>query len=1263
VELHNPGDTRVSLEGWRLSDAVDFPFPPETILEPGGYLVVAADPPTFEERYGVTALGPYEGRLANDEERLDLRDSWGNVLDRVHYADDGTWPEQADARGASLELAHPDLDNRFGAAWRASRPGGSPGQRNESFSVDVTPRVAAVRHDPPMPSTRDAVRVTCRVLDNGPLRQVVLSWSRDGGGGGGDVGMNDSGMDGDDTAGDGLYTAVIPAQPDGSTVRFTITASDAISGETAPGNGRFYLYEVNSTPAVRSDIPHYTILMTRDNWRRLRSRGNGSDRLLDGTFVDHQRGDVYYNVGVRYRGNGTRNPPDGRFNYRVQFGDDRKFQGLKRLNFNSQNPHRQFMGNNTFRRLGIPYPLTVPVALRFEAAVDVGYVRLEAYDEDFLGRFFGRDDGGNLYRALRGRLEFLGFDPNDYNGRYRKQTNEEDGDFSDLIDLLRSFEIRDDDAFSREIQQRIDVREWILYFAAQGALGNNENSINLDAGDDYFLYSRPSDGRFFILPWDSDSVFVDATQALFRPSSAAVRRLLAHPHFAPLYYCALDAIQETYLSEEAIGKRLARVADIYSENQVASIRDFVALRNRFLDANVPRELSVSTDREQRDFLVARGDEWAYWRGVTHPSRGDLSWTELDFEDRGWPVGPSGFGYGDGDDATLIDDMRDRYPTVFVRRKFRIEDAAAVETLTLWVDYDDGFVAYLNGREIARRNFSGDIPSHTDTATRDREAGTEERFRLDDFLDEVRDGENVLALVVFNGTLDSSDLSLIPSLEVELRDHVVACGDVLMTPESQITLNGSAPGCGTASVLVGGSAANYVPRQGSWEAVVDLRPGPNHLEILALDAVGRPVMSETLVVERTTGLTPLPGRIRDDLRLSAAEGPYLLDGEVVVERGAELVVEGGAELLVSQGSRLVVLGRLHVAGSAAEPVVFRPSRCGLTWRGILLEGDGGGRPHRLEGCELRSGAPGADGFVQIDGGRLEVRDARFTEIDGTAVGAFESEVTAERVEIVGSRRGFVLKGGRLTLEDSRLAGITDEGIDADAGGVVVRGCRISAGGAAVLLRGGSHEIRETLFWASGTGISVDAGTSLSGDHNTLAGNALGVRSAAGAGAVFLSSHVVWGNGLGVAGEASFEFSDVQGAVPPGPGNISANPLFTAPERGNFELSPGSPAIGAGRDGTDMGAFPSGGGAVRFVRGDSDSNGAVNLSDAVRTLLYLFQGAGPVRCPDAADANDDGGINLTDPIFLLNYLFLGGSPPPPPFPQEGVDPSGDGLDCSP
>ncbi len=76
------------------------------------------------------------------------------------------------------------------------------------------------------------------------------------------------------------------------------------------------------------------------------------------------------------------------------------------------------------------------------------------------------------------------------------------------------------------------------------------------------------------------------------------------------------------------------------------------------------------------------------------------------------------------------------------------------------------------------------------------------------------------------------------------------------------------------------------------------------------------------------------------------------------------------------------------------------------------------------------------------------------------------------------------------------------------------------------------------------------------------------------------------------------------------------------------------------------------AARFIRGDANRDGTVNIADAI-TLCRTAVGLGPLPCADAGDVNDNGRVDLADPISLLMYLFAAGRPPASPFPSPGTD----------
>lgn len=94
------------------------------------------------------------------------------------------------------------------------------------------------------------------------------------------------------------------------------------------------------------------------------------------------------------------------------------------------------------------------------------------------------------------------------------------------------------------------------------------------------------------------------------------------------------------------------------------------------------------------------------------------------------------------------------------------------------------------------------------------------------------------------------------------------------------------------------------------------------------------------------------------------------------------------------------------------------------------------------------------------------------------------------------------------------------------------------------------------------------------------------------------------------------------------------------------------------------FLGGGGAGgQFRRGDCNTDGGVDISDAAFLLNFLFVFGPASTCDDACDSNDDGGVDISDAAYKLNFLFVPGSPPPlAPGATCGGDPTADSIDCA-
>jgi len=73
---------------------------------------------------------------------------------------------------------------------------------------------------------------------------------------------------------------------------------------------------------------------------------------------------------------------------------------------------------------------------------------------------------------------------------------------------------------------------------------------------------------------------------------------------------------------------------------------------------------------------------------------------------------------------------------------------------------------------------------------------------------------------------------------------------------------------------------------------------------------------------------------------------------------------------------------------------------------------------------------------------------------------------------------------------------------------------------------------------------------------------------------------------------------------------------------------------------------------FRRGDCNSDAAIDISDAVCTLEWLFLGKEEPGCVPATNVNGDAGVDISDPVSLLGFLFQGGTAPVFPYPDCGI-----------
>jgi len=262
----------------------------------------------------------------------------------------------------------------------------------------------------------------------------------------------------------------------------------------------------------------------------------------------------------------------------------------------------------------------------------------------------------------------------------------------------------------------------------------------------------------------------------------------------------------------------------------------------------------------------------------------------------------GIGFSDGQpefDAVIETDlgeaMENVNASVWSRIEFTAGDLPGYDGLTLRMKYDDGFVAYLNGTEVARRNADNPLSWNT-AASAERPNGQAVLFEdidISAFLDQLVVGTNVLAIHGLNIAADDADFLL---------------------------------------------QAELIASRGTPDPGLNLFPGLNRVVVQAFDGeygTGNK-LDETYIDiwSDTGGESPreISGALAADITLDAA-GPWTVTGDLTVPAGITLTVAPGAEVYFNSGVGITVNGMLHARGTEVERITFASATGQEAWGGF------------------------------------------------------------------------------------------------------------------------------------------------------------------------------------------------------------------------------------------------------------------------------------------------------------------------------------------
>lgn len=177
-------------------------------------------------------------------------------------------------------------------------------------------------------------------------------------------------------------------------------------------------------------------------------------------------------------------------------------------------------------------------------------------------------------------------------------------------------------------------------------------------------------------------------------------------------------------------------------------------------ANEPKEKAAPA--LDHKVLITKADTWHYWTGS--PLRG-YEWTRPAYRAEAWKSGPGPFGFGEGQYTTDLREMKKRTTSAYLRKTFQVEQADRTTELGLWIDYSDAFIAYVNGKEVARVGVTRSSGRNAQ-GVKAREDKGQQYIILKDAHLFLKDGENVLAIEGHTASLESQDFLLSPTLILE-----------------------------------------------------------------------------------------------------------------------------------------------------------------------------------------------------------------------------------------------------------------------------------------------------------------------------------------------------------------------------------------------------------------------------------------------------------------------------------------------------------------
>jgi len=670
-----------------------------------------------------------------------------------------------------------------------------------------------------------------------------------------------------------------------------------------------------------------------------------------------------------------------------------------------------------------------------------------------------------------------------------------------------------------------------------------------------------------------------------------------------------------------------------------------------------------------DVFVEAGHSMKYLANTSDPGI-DFGWTEAQYDDATWEDGRYGVGYGAGN--LIQSEVSTGTFSVYTRAVFAVADISSVETLFLGVDYDDGYVAWVNGVEVSRADEipDGELAWDTEPDSHESSNGADPNYRpLEDIsavgMSALHDGDNVLAIGIWNRGPSSSDLVLVPRLSAN-ESNVSSRGPYLqlgtptsmvvrwrtLLPSDSIVRYGNDPDSLTSVVVGGGSQTT--------EHVVELAGlAPDSVYYYSVGTATEIMAggnSDHLFRTSPEVGTPKPTRIW----VLGDSGTHNDNARAVRDAYLAVTGERDTDLWLMLGDNAYQHGtdrQYQAAVFDTYPDMLRKS---VLWPtlgnhdGHSADSDSQSGPYyeifSLPTAGESGGlASGTEAYYSFDYGNVHFVCLDSYETDRSPNGTMlvwlreDLAETDQKWLIAFWHHPPYTKGTHDSDTESKLIDMRENALPI-----------LEDAGVDLVLTGHSHNYERSVLLNGHYGLSE----SLTDDMKINAGDGRvdgnGAYEKLGCDRIAVGSVYVVAGCSGKTGDgpldhpAMFYAKKTLGSVVlEVDGNrLDATFIDDAGVRQDYLTLSKTP------DECER----------RFRRGDTNADRSVDMSDAIFGLAFLFSGGEPPVCGQSLDANDDGERSISDIIYILGFLFVGQAAPPTPFPGCGFDRTPDSLPCT-